>query len=184
MNKKQSQSGSAHLIIIMILCVALIGALGFVYWQNFMQPKVSDKNVVATKTADNTTTTTPAVTNEGYLVLDNWNVKFKLPADLGDSAVTYQKITDGSGVYYDISTERVSALGGDCARLIRLIRSKESFGSSIGAPILAGQVGDYYYGFHGPQSACSELDNGATHTNIVYPDFTMLKTLLMTVEKK
>jgi len=62
-DKKQSQSGFAHLAIIIVLVVALIGALGFVYWQNFMQPKASDENVVATKTADDTTTTitTPAV---------------------------------------------------------------------------------------------------------------------------
>ena len=41
-NKKQSQSGSAHLVIIILLAVALLGALGYVYYLNFMQPKVAD----------------------------------------------------------------------------------------------------------------------------------------------
>lgn len=35
MNK---QSGSAHVVIIVVLVIAIIGALGFVFWQNFLQP--------------------------------------------------------------------------------------------------------------------------------------------------
>jgi uncharacterized membrane protein YukC len=35
-NKKQSQSGSAHLIIVIVLVVALLGALGFIVYQNFI----------------------------------------------------------------------------------------------------------------------------------------------------
>ena len=42
MNKQKSQSGFAHLAIIIILIVALLGTLGFVYWQNYMQPKNID----------------------------------------------------------------------------------------------------------------------------------------------
>lgn len=40
MKSKKSQNGSVHLVIIVVLCIALIGALGFVCWQNFIQPKV------------------------------------------------------------------------------------------------------------------------------------------------
>lgn len=36
---QKHQFGSAHLVIIVVLSLALIGALGFVFWQNFMQPK-------------------------------------------------------------------------------------------------------------------------------------------------
>ncbi|MEI7539830.1 MAG: hypothetical protein WCJ36_03675, partial [Candidatus Saccharibacteria bacterium] len=41
MNKRQSQSGSAHLIIIIVLVVALLGALGYVFYLNFMQQKAT-----------------------------------------------------------------------------------------------------------------------------------------------
>lgn len=41
-NKRKSQSGFAHLAIIIVLVVALLGALGYIYWQNFMQPKTDD----------------------------------------------------------------------------------------------------------------------------------------------
>jgi|GEM_PF-6096766 len=36
-NKTLSQKGNAHIIIIVILVIALIGALGFVFWQNVMK---------------------------------------------------------------------------------------------------------------------------------------------------
>lgn len=53
MKKQNIQSGSAHLVIVIILALALIGALGFVFWQNFMQPKVNksqDSSLIKTAT--------------------------------------------------------------------------------------------------------------------------------------
>jgi len=41
-NKQKPQSGFAHLAAIVIIIVALLGTLGFVYWMNFIQPKVSE----------------------------------------------------------------------------------------------------------------------------------------------
>ena len=82
MNKQKSQSGFAHLALIIILIVALLGTLGFVYWQNFMQPKSE------TAKKDDSSVITPAVKNP--VVADpmaDWktydissiNVSFKLP---------------------------------------------------------------------------------------------------------
>lgn len=39
----KKQSGSAHVIIVIILVVALIGALGFIFWQNFVAKKADTK---------------------------------------------------------------------------------------------------------------------------------------------
>lgn len=56
MNKKQSQSGSAHLIIILVLLLALVGSLGFVFYQNFIakntqnQVQQSVENIAKYKT--------------------------------------------------------------------------------------------------------------------------------------
>jgi len=64
MNKQKSQSGFAHLAIVILLAVALAGTLGFVFWQNFMQPKTSDVKVdTSTNTIPKSTTqtTTPVV---------------------------------------------------------------------------------------------------------------------------
>lgn len=48
-SKNLSQKGSAHVVIIVILVVALLGTLGFVFWQNFVykEPivKVAEEDV-------------------------------------------------------------------------------------------------------------------------------------------
>ncbi|MEI7689977.1 MAG: hypothetical protein WCI79_03370 [Candidatus Saccharibacteria bacterium] len=59
--KQQKQSGFAHLAIIIVLVVALFGALGFVYWQNFMQPA---KEVAPAAIIEKTTSVPAATTNK------------------------------------------------------------------------------------------------------------------------
>jgi hypothetical protein len=53
MNTKH-QSGSAHLIIIISLVVVVLGALGFVFWQNFMS-KQSSESATTQSSVDTTT---------------------------------------------------------------------------------------------------------------------------------
>jgi len=58
-NKQQKQLGFSHLMIItIILVIAVIGLLGFVFWQNFLQPKTSGSKAVTTTTTSQKTTTT------------------------------------------------------------------------------------------------------------------------------
>lgn len=45
----KTQKGSAHVVIVIVLVVALLGALGFIFWQNFVKPDE------ATKTEDSKT---------------------------------------------------------------------------------------------------------------------------------
>jgi hypothetical protein len=47
-----NQKGSAHVVIIIILVIALLGVLGFVFWQNLI-----DKNPNTTNKTNSTTTT-------------------------------------------------------------------------------------------------------------------------------
>ena len=74
MNKKQS--GSAHLVIIVILSLALLGTLGFVYYQNFIQNKDTvsktdtDKDKTTEKSTDNTTKTVVTVVDPATVVND------------------------------------------------------------------------------------------------------------------
>lgn len=52
-NKTLSQKGSAHTVIIVILVIALLGMLGFVFWQNFVDKKPVAKNDESSMTEDN-----------------------------------------------------------------------------------------------------------------------------------
>lgn len=46
------QKGSAHVIIVSILVIALIGALGFIFWQNFIYNKPAQEKDTSAKKAD------------------------------------------------------------------------------------------------------------------------------------
>ncbi len=71
MNKTKSQSGSAHLIIIIILSVALIGSLGFVFYQNYMQPKTNNEADVSSPVEE-----VPVDANEdpNTLAIADWEI--------------------------------------------------------------------------------------------------------------
>ncbi len=55
MKKINSQSGNAHIVIIVVLVVALVATLGFVYWQNFIQKK-DDSAKTSTQTSQKAAT--------------------------------------------------------------------------------------------------------------------------------
>lgn len=82
MGKRKYQSGSSHMmIIVVILVLALIGALGFVYYQNFIQKDDS-------QSADTTSTTSTTTTDQAN------------GSDVAVSTITYNTFTDS---LYDIS---------------------------------------------------------------------------------
>lgn len=66
MKNKKSQSGSAHAIIVIILVIALLGSLGFIFWQNFVQskntPDQNKNNQTINKSTENSAKTN--VSNE------------------------------------------------------------------------------------------------------------------------
>jgi hypothetical protein len=54
------QAGSAHIVIIIILAISVIGLLGFVFWQNFVNIRNEDKDAaVTTQSTTPDTTTSP-----------------------------------------------------------------------------------------------------------------------------
>jgi hypothetical protein len=45
-NRSRSQKGGAHIIIIAILAIALIGMLGFIFWKNYIAKDTKSDNVL------------------------------------------------------------------------------------------------------------------------------------------
>lgn len=74
MNKKQSQSGFAHLAIIIVLVVVLLGTLGFVYWQNFMQPKTDTTETINSTITNTYKTYADEKYNYSFKYLDKWTL--------------------------------------------------------------------------------------------------------------
>ena len=91
MNKQKSQSGSAHLVVIIIIVLAIVGTLGYVYYQNFLQKK----------------TTSSQVNSKYTSVEDNFKINFpKTPkvTDLGES--TNKDGVVSTGKTYDFGSNQ------------------------------------------------------------------------------
>lgn len=102
MNKKQS--GSIHVVIISILAVALLGAIGFIFWQNFMMNESNrDDNTTKVATGDTvdeeaeqTSSKNPETTAESWVRFEADSYSFAVP-DGWD--LTYN--TKSDFLYYD-----------------------------------------------------------------------------------
>lgn len=163
------QTGSTHVIIIVILVIALLGALGFVFWNNFMRKDSSQP--VATNNQNISQSDTSTDADKDYLKIEDWKVKFKLTQ--GASEVTYYEVPAVSDYVkagydakqFEFSTKAVEDLGENCiysedgnvvTRLATLRRSKEKIAD--GPIVNNGQpVGGYYYYVVGAQSSCSTV---------------------------
>jgi hypothetical protein len=162
---KQKQSGFTHIMIVtIILGLAVVGLLGFVFWQNFMQPKTTTtkdakdagtiKDIIDQASTPTGSTNSTSASTAGYLVLDDWGVKFKLPTDLASgNQITYHKThNDYWGDQYEFSTTRVEALGEACVPTSQSFTSlgklyKLSSPSTVeaSAPTLLGKIDNHYY---------------------------------------
>ncbi len=101
----RSHKGEAHTIIIIVLVVALIAALGWIFWQNFIQKQdTANDTDNTTKVEETPKTDTPDNTPvESVLSLSNYGVEIPL----GDVTTKYTAVyeTYDGGDRYEIRTQ-------------------------------------------------------------------------------
>ncbi|MCX6728211.1 MAG: hypothetical protein NTV39_00360 [Candidatus Saccharibacteria bacterium] len=130
MNKQKSQLGFAHLIIVLILAAGLVGALGFIFWQNFIKKdsstslqKSSDDNKIpvlknaAEKTVALSETVSEDVSGEGLTVNYPATWKANSVTTLNPDQTTSNtktKITSPSGDITVSLWADISGVGGTC----------------------------------------------------------------------
>lgn len=124
MNTKQS--GFAHAFLIIGLIVALIGALGFVFWQNFIykEPVVKNEPVVVTK-KDKTEEQIESVPN-GYTLYKDEKLGFSLayPTEWGELKDTQTQSSTNRMGANGVSTKAVAGTNGG----VRIaVYTKDSF---------------------------------------------------------
>ncbi len=77
----KKQSGSAHVIIVIVLVIALLGSLGFIFWQNFVNKTTNSDTIKTGDTSATNKTTkseeTKSDSNLGYVVVKEWGIKIK-----------------------------------------------------------------------------------------------------------
>lgn len=115
--KTRNQSGSAHLVTIVILVVALLGVLGFVFWQNF------SKSPEASTQKDETTSTkfSKSYTSElGFFSIqypDDWTLDIddKVLDDNGEVVAEPASLVSPTGTILGINADNGIGRGGICA---------------------------------------------------------------------
>jgi len=183
MKSRISQQGSvAHMAVVIVLVIALLGALGFIFWQNFLRSQSSEKSASeATSTSQNVNSNDeqagPGDLNKDYLVIDSWNVRFK-PS--GTAKVGYE----AKGGDYWLTTDKWKNFGGICDTnggvLLQRSTEKSTVMASPPQPLNNEEkIGDYYYYYYGPQSSCSDDHVGEEAT-----EYQIIRDLLSTIEIK
>lgn len=160
MIKKYTQQGSAHIIIVVTLVVALLATLGFVFWQNFID-KDSSSTADTSKTIDSTAgnySETPAAAttnNQGYVVVKEWGVKFKSSISDKLEYKVYSSVGLSSNTAYDalgLKIKLSALIDKDCTKfgtdLYRQTQAQSDYRTR--------KMGDYYYFVTGAPGECSE----------------------------
>jgi len=151
-NKQKSQQGSGLLAIVIILAVVLIGAVGYIFWQNFMQTK-SDE-VVDTSSSKT-------------LIISEWNLEGIYDSDItlkyevksgetnfgrygtktGDYLLLY---SNSIGMYGGLESTGANGCDNSIGDIIRTTEPSETTSQDYW------HIDGYYYSYVAPQSYCRD----------------------------
>lgn len=114
MFNNSSQNGSAHTVIIIVLVIALVGSLGFIFWQNFIN--TTDSNQEESITRVGTKSNGKNVDNEpidknNYTHIEEWGIV--IPRHPEDNVIEYEIEPESEDVAHFVSSEQ-KTLGGQC----------------------------------------------------------------------
>ncbi len=189
----KSQHGSVQIIIISLLSFGLILAVGWIFWQNFLQPKAEPSSVLSLnseevhsqdiKSSESTLSAMPADPST-YITIDEWGIKFKLSEELKATKVLTQKISvpvyqSGIDVYYGLTTEKILTADETCIEPVSVSRSESYLGEGQGTQrsISASPISGYYYYSSSPSA-------GTPTCNADLPDIKPLLESLKTLQAK
>lgn len=168
-------TGSAHVAVIATLVVVIIGLLGVVFWQNFIQKKPAPAASVTTSAAAGATQAAPSATTNkaqpvkpadttNYVVLSNWNVKFAAPTD-GSTISWAASTSDSNTIGFSTSNLKTGQLcnaeNGAAGSLLRSASaiSAQTTGTTMTILNNGQPINGYYYAFEMPNgSHCSDTN--------------------------
>jgi len=161
----KKEAGSAHIIVIVVLVIALVASLGWIFWQNFVQTDTPKKQELTAQT-DTTQEKTPTA-EEKPLELKEWAVSIPLTEADSDFSV---KMSDDD--YYIVSSSKANPgcegehkhSIGSVSRFVADEKSekgslldgatpREVFKDNNNAVI----IGKYVYHYSRPQSLCADV---------------------------
>jgi len=174
---KNKKAFAPIMTLVIILAVGLVAALGYIFYQNMNS---SSSNNTSNNSQKNTTDK-----NKGYLVLDDWRVKFKIPTELENTIINKYKING----YYYFTTSRSEAIkgckndgdiNGTLISLSRYENEQKTDGESNGG--LISKLGNYYYYSTPPQAPCWDVSVTEKDKDIISQEISNLGLLLKNIE--
>lgn len=126
MNRNKLQTGSAHIVVVIILIIAMVGSLGFIFYQNFITKNADKKAESSSGTSkSNSDTNDDSEITYKTFTDSKYNISFQYPGTWTLGEPEYNRSTDP---YYnrtmDVFNENgetvaslaigVSGLGGTC----------------------------------------------------------------------
>lgn len=149
---------SLRRVVCVILGAVIACGVGYVVWQYVAHRELVSSSV------------TSSDAHSTFLMLSDWGIKFTTPNSLGVIKVYPQKASsndEGISEYYELTTKRVEALGGQCVgstssggviRLVLIYRTQAKVtDSSIYTPAIGNQpLKGYYYYERAGTSVCSK----------------------------
>lgn len=181
MSKKSEQGNVLEIVIIAVLALALIGVL---VWRFVDTGKKADESAgqqtksEVTKTEDVKDAAAVADPNEGYLVLNDWGVRFKL---VGSTQFGYSKYHEG----YQFTTTKLetASLSTERSCGVYLSRYSSKIDPEAASRPLAlydeVAIGGYYYYYSYPQDMCSSLSISEANEQL-----DLIQNLLSSIEAK
>lgn len=179
-NKLDRSAGFGIVGVVVVMLAVLV--LGFVAWRIYdanQKPHTSTSTPTAVGTNDTSLpTASESDPNEGYVVIEQWGVRFKPVEGLGE--VEYFKPRDMPYDAFTFTTKVLADASPTCAstsgNIIQgmLYRNKEQQPAS--GEVFA-KIGDYYYQFRGPDSTC-----GAGNDQLEVDSLMQLKQSLRSLE--
>ena len=165
--KNSRTPGSATVVTVLVLAVALIGVLGYVLWGHFVQPKASERDQVISETS---TPKSPdsVLGDKESLKIDDWKIEFTIPDALKDTSIQYHEknSSDTPPVEgYVFTTSRIKEIGGKCAEspfgdTVQLMRYTEDPGPHPHSLwVSQGKIGGYFYVLTAGIAGCSMFND-------------------------
>lgn len=143
MRKNISQTGSAHVVIAVVIVIALIGALGFIFWNNFI-----NKNADVSQ-ADNKPKVEEPCSNGGNVAAEKGifcskeiRIKFEVPSIFAGKFIKADNYEVFEGPL-DSNTKKKVGISENVYKAT--IRGKDNFLLTVAQePIRTGYVGTYH----------------------------------------
>lgn len=165
MIKSRKQTGSGLAVVSIVIIAVILGALGYVLWNNLSSKSAIDQQTNAAQ-RNETEEDSGGTSSEGYVVINEWGVKFPIVNDLKSMEVQYnqrESQDEPSQTYYVFTTARIQSLGGQCAKqplgdtAILYQYAEKPIATPDGELVNKEAINGYYYVLSSPIAACSTV---------------------------